>query len=83
MYIKICFNFLGLALEAALKMTKTELDLLTDLDMHMLIESGIRGGVSITSHRYARCNLPGIEGYDSSKPNEYLVYLDGIYDYYH
>ena len=69
--------FLGLAWEAALKMTKIEMELLTDIDMHMFVESGIRGGVSVASHRMATANIPDIEGYDETKPNEYLIYLDG------
>ena len=45
--------------------------------MHMFVESGIRGGVSVASHRFATANIPGVEQYDGSKPTEYLVYLDG------
>ena len=34
----------GLSWDACLKMTKIELDLLSDIDMHLFIEKGLRGG---------------------------------------
>ena len=53
-----------------------ELELLTDYDQHLFIEKGMRGGISMVSKRYARANNPLIEGYDSSKPNTHILYLD-------
>jgi hypothetical protein len=44
----------GYAWDCMLKLTKVKLDLLTDYDMHMMIESGIRGGISMIAHRYAK-----------------------------
>ena len=35
----------GLALQGALKKTKVKLDLLTDIDMLLIVEKGIRGGI--------------------------------------
>ena len=35
----------GLALQGALKQTKVKLDLLTDIDMLLIVEKGIRGGI--------------------------------------
>ena len=66
----------GLPWQTALKMTDVELDLLTDIDQHLFIEEGIRGGVAMISHRYARGNAPSMENYDSSKRNNYIMYLD-------
>ena len=36
---------LGLAWQAALKKTQLKLDLITDTDMLLIIEKGIRGGI--------------------------------------
>ena len=70
------YTFPGLSWQAALKMTDVELDLLTDIDQHLFIEEGIRGGVAMISHQYARANAPGMENYDASKRNNYIMYLD-------
>ena len=47
------YTFPGLSWQAALKMTDVELDLLTNIDQHLFIEEGIRGGVTMIIHRYA------------------------------
>ena len=41
-----------------------------------MVESGLRGGVSMVVHKYAKTNNPLIEGYDDGQPNNYLMYLD-------
>ena len=46
----------GLAWQACLKMTKVNLELLMDIDMLLMIESGIRGGTCQSIHRYAEAN---------------------------
>jgi len=46
----------GLAWDAMLKATKVTLQLLTDPDMLLLVEKGIRGGISTISHRYGEAN---------------------------
>ena len=66
----------GLSWDALLKKTGVELELLTDYDQHLFIEKGMRGGISMVSKRYAKTNNSLIEGYDSSKPNTHILYLD-------
>ena len=66
----------GLSWDALLKKTGVELELLTDYDQHLFIEKGMRGGISMVSKRYTRANNPLIEGYNSSKPNTHILYLD-------
>ena len=66
----------NLSWQAALKMTDVELDFLTDIDQHLFINEGTRGGVAMISHRYARPNAHGMENRDASKRNSYIMYLD-------
>ena len=44
----------GLAWQACLKKTGVELELLTDYDMLLMIEEGIRDGICHVLHRYAK-----------------------------
>ena len=45
------YTFSGLSWQATRKMTDVELNLLTDIDQHLLIEERIRGGVAMISHQ--------------------------------
>ena len=55
----------ALSWDAGLKFTAVSLDLITDPDIFLFIENGIRGGISLISHRYAKANHPSLarEGY--------------------
>ena len=46
----------GLAWQACLKNTGVKLELLTDIDMLLMVENGIRGGICHAIHRYAKAN---------------------------
>ena len=46
----------GLSWDACLKMTDVKLELLTDVNMLLMVEKGIRGGVSMISNRYGKAN---------------------------
>ena len=70
------FTAPGLAWDACLKMTKVKLELLTDYDMLMMVEKGIRGGVSMISTRYGRANNTYMKDYDPDKPTKFIPYLD-------
>ena len=65
-----------MTLQIALKMTQIELDLITDLDQHLLLESSIRGGMSYVAHRYAKANNPSLPDFDPQLPIKELCYLD-------
>ena len=66
----------GLAWDACLKIAKVRLELLTDYDILMMVEKGIRGGVSMISTRYGKANNPYMKDYDPDKPTKYISYLD-------
>ena len=71
------FSVPGLAWDAALKITKVQLKLLSDPDMLLIIESGIRGGIATISHRHAKANneYMGTE-FDSAKESKSISYFD-------
>ena len=50
------FNVPGRAWYVTLKITKVQLQLLSDPDMLLMIEGGIRGGIATISHRHAKAN---------------------------
>ena len=66
----------GLAWQAALKKTKVKLDLLTDIDMLLMVEKGIRGGICHSIYRYAKANNKYMKDYDKNKESSYLQYWD-------
>ena len=46
----------GSTWQACLKKTGINLELLTDIDMLLMVEEGIRGGICHAIHRYAKAN---------------------------
>ena len=66
----------GLAWDAMLKITEVEIDLISDLDMYLMVESGIRGGISSIMKRYARANNKYLNDYDKDQMSVYIPYLD-------
>ena len=70
------FSAPGLSWDAMLKMTKVELEKISDPDKYIFIEKGMRGGISYISKRYSKANNEYCSDYDSEKPKTYITYLD-------
>ena len=66
----------GLAWKAYLKKTNVKLELLTDYDMLLMVEEGIRGGICHLIHRYAKANNKYMKYYNKNKESLYIQYLD-------
>ena len=49
-----------------LKMTKTKLELISDIDMYLFVENGIRGGIFYIAEMYSKDNNKYIKYYDDT-----------------
>ena len=70
------FSSPGLSWDAMLKMTGMELELISDIDMHLFIEKGMRGGISYIAKRHSKANNKYIKCYEQYKENNFIMYLD-------
>ena len=66
----------GLAWQACLKKKEVKLELLTDVDMWLMVEKGIRGGICHAIHRYPKATDKYTKNYDKNKESSYIQYLD-------
>ena len=64
----------GLAWQACLKKTGVRLELLTDPDMPLMFEKGIRGGITQSVHRYVKVNNKYMGNHE--RVSSFLQYLD-------
>ena len=73
----------GFSWHSCLKMTGIKLELLTDNNMLLLFEKGIRGGICNVIHKYAKASNKYMKNYDSTKKSKYLMYVDAnnLYGY--
>ena len=70
------FSSPGLNWNAMLNVTRIELDLTSEIDMHLFIEKGMRGGISYIAKRHSKANNKYMETYDSSEESKCIMYLD-------
>ena len=57
----------ALACYACLKKAKVKLELLTDIDILLMVGKGIRGGICHTIHRFEKANNKYMKNYDKKK----------------
>ena len=69
-------RFLTTPGKAALKKTKVKLDLLIDINMFLMVEKGIRGGICHVIDRYGKTNNKCMKNFDKNKESSYLEYWD-------
>ena len=66
----------GLAWQTCFKKTGVTLELLTDIDMPLMIEKETRGGICQATHRYAKANNKYMKNYNKNIESSYVQYLD-------
>ena len=66
----------GLAWQAALKKTEVKLELLTDIDMLLMVQKGIRVEICHEFYRYLKANSIYMKSNDKNKESSYLKYWD-------
>ena len=63
-----------LSWDAMFKYTDVELELITDPDMHQMVEKSMRGGISNICHRYATSHHPNMDTYNENEEPRTLTY---------
>ena len=57
-------------------MTGVKLENISDIDTHLFLEKGLRGGISYIVKRYSKTNNKYMKNYYPRKPLIYIPYLD-------
>ena len=73
--ILLIFISTRISMQAYLKKTEIRLELLTNIDMLLMVENEIRGGIWHAKHRYAQANNKYMKNYNKNIESLYLVYL--------
>ena len=66
----------GMFNDSLYKSSGAKLKLMTDMDEYLMVEKGIRGGMTMVSHRYAKANNPKCSDYNPEKPTFWTTYED-------
>ena len=62
--------------DTMLKITKIELEKISNPDIHPFIEKGMRGGIRYVSKKYSKANNKYCPDYDKNKPEKHIAYFD-------
>ena len=62
---------------------KENIEFLTNVDMLLMVEKGIKGGIYHAIYRYAKADNKYMKNYDENKESSYIQYLDAnnLYGY--
>ncbi|GFQ75434.1 uncharacterized protein TNCT_104741 [Trichonephila clavata] len=66
----------SLTWSAGIKKTNVTSELLTDINMYLMLESGIRGGMCLVSKRYSKANNKYLDNFDEMSPSKFIISLD-------
>ena len=66
----------GLPWQAPLKKNEMKLDLLSDIDMLLIVEKGTRGEICYSIYQYVKANSKYMKDYDKNKDSPYFQYWD-------
>lgn len=83
----MCFNYYkldpchyitapALAWDALLSFTGVTLQLISDVDMYIMLESSKRGGITQSILRYAQANNQYMSNFDDSQSKKFITYID-------
>ena len=86
-FISTCLEYYGLdpchyfsspelSCDTMLKMIEIELELISDIDIYLFIEKGMKGGISYIAKRFRKANNEYMQSYDDKNPSKYITYLD-------
>ena len=59
-----------------LKMNGIELELISDMGIHLSIVKGMRQGISYIAKRYSKANNKYMKCYDKHKESKFITYFD-------
>ena len=69
------FNY-WISMVAALKKTKVKLDLLTNIDVLLMAEKDLRGGIYHSIYQYTKFNNKYMKIYNKNKESSYIQFWD-------
>ena len=75
-FISKCLDYYGLNPCHYFSSPGLKLYLISDIDVHLFIEKGMRGGISYIPKRYIKANNKYMESYDSSEESKFIMYLN-------
>ena len=70
------FSSPGLSWDAILKLTDVKLEKISDTNIYLFIEKGLKGRISYIAKRYAKANNKYMKDYNLKKLEKFITYLD-------